>query len=112
MCLSTISLLSASYAVEKAPAVKNIPVQADASAEAPAKSLAFGEYGEVIPGDIICQEDFEDGDLKAADPELINGMTWTSSGKLVSENLNSNKRLRMNAGAYVISDQVINDTRV
>lgn len=56
---------------------------------------------------ILYQEDFEDGDLTASDTTSGNGMTWTSGGSLAAETFRESRRLRMNAGAYVLSDQVV-----
>jgi hypothetical protein len=65
---------------------------------------------ETHPADeIICQEDFEDGDLTASDPKLISGMTWTTKGTLATGTFNGydSKIIRMEAGAYILSTQEI-----
>ena len=63
-----------------------------------------------VHGGILYREDFEDGNLAASDPGLVNGMTWTANGALATGTVNSydSKIIRMNAGAYILSDQVIN----
>lgn len=68
------------------------------------------QAGDFAHGGILYREDFEDGDLAASDPELVNGMTWTANGTLATGTVKSydSKIIRMNAGAYVLSDQVIN----
>jgi hypothetical protein len=56
----------------------------------------------VLPGDILFQEDFEDGDITAADPGLTNGMTWTSGGSIGSgKRDNYGNNISMDAGAYI-----------
>ena len=89
-----------------------MPAQADITDEKQLDILAFSGYGDIVSEDILYQEDFEDGDLAASDPELVNGLTWSSSGSLASETTKGyeGKILRMNSGAYVVSDQIVNES--
>lgn len=66
--------------------------------------------GTILPEDILLHEDFEDGDITASDPGSGNGVTWTSYGSTGIGTLKSNdsKMVRMDAGAYVLSDQAVN----
>lgn len=84
-----------------------LPAQARISGSDLLTVAAVGENEGVFPGDILYQEDFEDKDLTAVDPNLVNGLTWISSGPLACEALSGGIRLRMNAGASVLSDQTI-----
>ena len=65
---------------------------------------------EVSPPDILYQEDFEDGDIAVADPGLTGGMTWTSHGSTETGSVKSydSRIIRLNAGAYVLSQQAVN----
>jgi hypothetical protein len=64
----------------------------------------------LVRASILYQEDFEDGDLAASSPGLENGMTWKAKGTLETGTVKGydGKIIRMNAGAYILSNQVIN----
>jgi len=87
-----------------------VPVQAGTPGKNYQVSEAFEKYGDVSPGEILYQEDFEDGDPTVSDSGLTNGMTWTAKGSLVTGTVSNydSKIIRMDAGAYVLSTQVIN----
>ncbi|NLN64672.1 MAG: DUF1565 domain-containing protein [Clostridiaceae bacterium] len=89
-----------------------LPVQAGTGDELHQMSTTFGETGYASPVDILYQEDFEDGDLATSDPELINGLTWTANGSLGTGTVKEydSKMIRMDAGAYLLSSQVINES--
>lgn len=63
----------------------------------------------LAPVDILYHEDFEDGNLSIADSKLTKGLTWSTYGSLVTAANKSfeGKALRMNAGAYALSKQII-----
>lgn len=75
----------------------------------PAPVLAFAETVHAPGADILYQDDFEDGDTAAADTNLTNCLTWTANGSLETGTAGSygSKAIRMNAGAYILSKQVI-----
>lgn len=87
-----------------------MPCQARISGSRLLTVAAVGETEGVSPGDILYQEDFEDKDLTAADPNLVNGLTWISSGPLACDTFSGGIRLRMNAGASVLSNQTISQS--
>ncbi len=89
-----------------------LPVQAGTGDELHQMSTTIGETGYASPVDILYQEDFEDGDLAISDPELVNGMTWTANGSLGTETVQEydSKIIRMDAGAYILSSQIINES--
>jgi hypothetical protein len=64
----------------------------------------------LVRASILFQEDFEDGDLAASSPGLENGMTWKAKGTLETGTVKGydGKIIRMNAGAYILSNQMIN----
>lgn len=70
-----------------------------------------GQAGQAPPDIILYQEDFEDGDLAVSDADLANGLTWTADGSLTIGTAGSydSKAVRMNAGASIISTQVITE---
>jgi hypothetical protein len=87
-----------------------LPGFAEASNENYSMNTVFEEYGDVSLNDIIYQENFEDGDITVSDPGLVNGMTWTFHGSVETGSVKSydSKMIRLNAGAYVLSEQVVN----
>ena len=87
-----------------------LPGFAEASNENYSLNTVFEEYGDVSLNDIIYQENFEDGDITVSDPGLVNGMTWTFHGSVETGSVKSydSKMIRLNAGAYVLSEQVVN----
>ncbi|HOQ75838.1 MAG TPA: DUF1565 domain-containing protein [Thermoclostridium sp.] len=72
-------------------------------------SFSSAETGVSAP-DILYQEDFEDGDIAAADPGLTGGMTWTSHGSTETGSIKGydGRIMRLNAGAYILSQQYVN----
>ncbi|MFP4016327.1 MAG: LamG-like jellyroll fold domain-containing protein, partial [Halanaerobiales bacterium] len=64
-------------------------------------------------GDILYQEDFEDGDIDTSDPALTNGFTWTAEGDYeITEHwawLDMGNVVKFDQeGEYIISNEVIN----
>ena len=87
-----------------------MPCQARISGSRLLTVAAVGETEGVSPGAILYKEDFEDKDLTAADPKLVNGLTWISSGPLDCDTFSGGIRLRMYAGASVLSNQTISQS--
>jgi hypothetical protein len=80
------------------------------TARADISDVLTTDYGSVNEDDVIYCEDFEDGSMTKADPKTTKGMTWSTYGDLVAaadKSLNT-KILRMNAGAYALSKEIIN----
>ena len=71
----------------------------------------INEYGVVSKDDILYQDNFEDKDLSTANAQIKNELTWRTKGDLgisAVKNPESNV-LRMNAGAYAISNEIIDE---
>ncbi len=75
-------------------------------------SASYAGQGGPLPDDILFQDDFEDGDLNASDPGSSNGLTWTTNGTLAAGTVSSHdsKVLRLEAGAYILSNQEVDQS--
>ncbi len=109
ICLLATSPLLASYAAEKNLYDDRVLAQAEMGDAPLMRILAYEEFGKVSPENILYQEDFEDGDLAISDSKLVNGLTWTANGSLETGASSSydSKIIKMNAGAYILSTQVM-----
>ncbi|NLV37382.1 MAG: DUF1565 domain-containing protein [Clostridiaceae bacterium] len=70
------------------------------------------QVGSHLIGEILYREDFEDGNLAIVDTRLAKGMTWSTHGDLVTGTGKGleGKFLRMNAGAYALSNEQIDQS--
>ena len=74
-------------------------------------SVSLASNPGIPADDILLQENFEDGDITIADPNLHNGMTWTSHGSIGIGTVKGYEGnvFKMDAGAYILSDQAVNE---